>query len=142
MKFFSISKDGGPESCVSAFWLCEIKSLFSIVLLRFGDGSREAFRSHAFNSVGWVLKGKIQEQFVFPPSSNADAVPGTYVRYHRPGFRPIVVKRSTLHRVFSFGTTWVLNIRGPWAKNWQEYSPATGTWTIFSNGRKVEKTWK
>lgn len=141
MKLFEVSKDGGPDSTVTAFWLVEIKSLFSVCLLRFGPGSRDEFHSHAFNSVGWLLKGLIQEQFIFP-QKDVEAIAGSYARVHKPSLKPIVVKRSTFHRVFSFGTSWVLNIRGPWAKDWLEWSPAKQEYSRLTNGRKVEERWK
>jgi hypothetical protein len=33
MNFLNKTKDGGPESTVWAYWLIEIKSLFSVALL-------------------------------------------------------------------------------------------------------------
>lgn len=39
MKLFSKSHDGGKDSGVTGYWLIESKSLFSIVLLRFSEGS-------------------------------------------------------------------------------------------------------
>jgi 8-oxo-dGTP diphosphatase len=61
MRFLEKTKDGGPESPVIGYFLIEIKSLFSIVLLHFG-GTREAFHSHAFNAVTLWLKGRVLEQ--------------------------------------------------------------------------------
>lgn len=51
MKILSWEKDGGPDSKVHGFYLIEIKSLFSIVFLKFEGKSREAFHDHAFNAV-------------------------------------------------------------------------------------------
>ena len=124
MKFLSYGKDGGPESTVSGFWLVEIKSLFSIVLLRFGHGSRAAYHEHAFDSVSWLLKGRLWEK----------QLRGTLEDYHKPSWLPIVTKRDTYHQVHSFGTSWVLSIRGPWTKTWKEYRP-TGEVTL-THGRK------
>ena len=42
MKFLSVSKDGGPDSTVTAYWLVEMKGLFSVALLRFDHGTMEA----------------------------------------------------------------------------------------------------
>ena len=42
MKILNIAKDGGPESNVTGYWLVESKRFFSIVLLKFDKGSREA----------------------------------------------------------------------------------------------------
>jgi hypothetical protein len=59
MRFFHHGKDGGPESPVEGYWLFEIKWLCSIVLLKFNDGGREAYHSHAFNALSWLLKGDL-----------------------------------------------------------------------------------
>ena len=49
---FKASKDGGPDSTVWMYGI-EVKWLFSILLLRFEDGSRDAYHSHAFDCVSW-----------------------------------------------------------------------------------------
>lgn len=122
MKF--IGKDGGPESHVHG-WFFEIKHLFTVALLRFEQGSREAFHSHAFNSVSFVLKGALIEQHLH----------GQFVDTHTPGLVPVVTRRSTFHKVTSYGRTWVLTFRGPWARTWQEYIPATDEVVTLTNGR-------
>lgn len=125
MKFFKCAKDGGPESTVTGYWLFEIKRFASVALLRFDDGSRDVYHSHAFASLNWVLKGCVLEH------TQAD------VRPHRPSFWPILTRRSTFHKVVSDGTTWVLSLRGPWSKRWLEYDPKTRTETTLEQGRKV-----
>lgn len=125
MKFLSLSKDGGPESHVWAYWLFEIKWLGSIVLLRFEDGSRDAYHSHAFNSVSWVLKG----DGLIEHHDNSKGK----VDFHQPSLLPVVTRRSTFHKVVSVGRTWVLSLRGPWAKTWREYT-ADGE-KVLTNGR-------
>ena len=65
MKLFHKAKDGGPASTVTGYWLIESKRFFSIVLLRFDGPSREAFHTHAFNSISWVVKGVLLENFLF-----------------------------------------------------------------------------
>lgn len=127
MKIFSWGKDGGPESVVSGFWLVEIKWLFSIAILRFGNGSRENFHSHAFNSISWLVNGTLEEQFT---GFNASIL-------YKPSFLPILTKRSTIHRVVSFGTSWVITFRGPWSKRWLEWNPNTGRYITLTHGRKV-----
>lgn len=126
MKLFSIGKDGGKESTVTGFWLCEFKSLFSIAFLRFGDGSRDAYHNHAFNSLSWVLKGKLEELNL-----------GNETNIYKRSFKPIITLRRTFHKVISHGTTWVFTIRGPWSKTWKEFIPNTGKEITLTNGRKV-----
>lgn len=126
MKFFESAKDGGPESTVTGYWLVEIKKLFSVALLRFDNGSRESYHSHAFGSTSWLLSGVLREE-------HRDH----QVDIHRPGLLPIITKRSTFHRVFSLGTSWVLTFRGPWAKQWREFDPVSMTSSVLENGRTI-----
>jgi hypothetical protein len=126
MRFFSKAKDGGLESKVTGYWLAEIKSLFSIALLRFDDGSRETYHSHAFDCISWVLKGELREEHV-----------SGEVEFHNRSLTPVVTRCSTFHRVFSNGTTWVLTFRGPWARRWAEYDPTRGVYSILQDHRDV-----
>lgn len=128
MKFLWNKKDGGPESRVWMYGL-EIKSLFSILLLRFEDGSREAYHSHAFNCFSWVLSGGLLERFV-----RTRGLPWFVVR-HAPSWRGFSTHRDTFHKVTSIGRTWVLTFRGPWAGTWQEYTKERGLVTL-THGRK------
>ena len=123
MVFFKVRKDGGQESKVTGYWLAEIKKLFSVVLLHFADGSRDAYHSHAFNSISWVLKGELNE---YP----LKVVPYPNPRYfwmpdrpnvYRPSLKPVITPRDMMHKVISKGDTWVLSFRGPWAKYWHEF---------------------
>ena len=134
MKFLSYGKDGGPESTVSGYWLVEIKPLFSVVLLKFEHGSRDAYHEHAFNSVSWVLKGSLSEIHY-----------GGDIDMHVPSWKPVVTKRSTFHMVWSVGTTWVLSFRGPWSASWREYIPSTDKFVTLKDGRKEiskEESWE
>lgn len=125
MKFLSMSKDGGEESRVWAYWLVELKSLFSIVLLRFERGSRDAYHSHAFNSVSWVLRGTLHEIL-------HDGTTHVY----QPSLWPICTYRSTLHQVHSEKRSWVLSLRGPWVNHWVEIPRGESPITL-THGRKV-----
>lgn len=125
MKFFTLSKDGGPESTVWAYTLIEIKSLFSIVLLRFEDGSRDAYHDHAFNAISWVLSGCLEEENL---KRNA-------LSFHWPSFRKVITRRDTFHKVYSHGRSRVLSLRGPWLKTWQE-ADRYGKVTTLTHGRK------
>lgn len=125
MKLFSVSKDGGPKSKVLAFWLTEIKPLFSVALMRFTAESRDEFHSHAFDSVSWVLKGKLTEEHL-----------DGRVERHEPSITPVVTAKSTFHRVKADTVTWVLTFRGPWAKTWFERTPE-GKLVTLGYGRKI-----
>lgn len=126
MKLFTLSKDGGPESRVWGYFLIEWKALFSIVLLHFKDGSREAYHSHAFNCISWVLRGKLTEYNLSGPT-----------KVYPPSIWPVRTYRDTFHQVHSDKDTWVLSFRGPWAKTWMEYIPATDEVLTLTNGRQV-----
>lgn len=125
MKFFHYAKDGGPDSTVWGYWLIEAKKLFSVALLCFEDGSRDEHHSHAFNSVSWVIKGKLLEHML-----------NGKLQAYRPSLWPIITKRDTFHRVVSVGRTWVLTFRGPWHDVWQEYHPKKGIYNL-THGRKI-----
>lgn len=126
MKFLSIAKDGGPKSTVTGYWLTEVKSLFSAVLLRFADGSRDEYHSHAFNSLNWVLRGRVVEKCIDGEE-----------RSYGPSIVPILTTRSRFHRVVSDGTTWVFSLRGPWKRFWREYDPKTKGFSTLTHGRKT-----
>lgn len=126
MRVFHYGKDGGPKSRVWGFFLVEFKSLFSIVLLKFEDGSRDAYHNHAFKAVSWLLRGELREKLW------RDEVTNVY----RPSWRPILTPRSRFHRVSSRGRSWVLSFRGPWAPTWHE-GTRHGFLTKLTHGRKV-----
>jgi hypothetical protein len=125
MKLFNWSKDGGPDSTVSGFFLIEAKRFFSIAVLRFSDGSRDAYHSHAFNSTSWILRGKLLEIHL-----------GGSFEIHARSFRPIKTYRDTFHKVLSVGTTWVFTVRGPWVDVWEEFIPNRDKNVTLTHGRK------
>lgn len=130
MRILSRSKDGGPDSTVDGFFLIEIKSLFSIVLLRFNAGGREAFHSHAFHAFTWFITGDMVEQ----------DIDGSYKAYRR-SLIPKYTPRSKNHRVRAYRNSWALSIRGPWKSTWTEDTDTHHT--VLTHGRKiVEKTEK
>lgn len=127
MKFLKKMKDGGAESSVTGYWLIETKSLFSIVLLRFEGASRDAYHEHAFNSLSWLISGKLIEYFL--PAF------GIKNKIYKPSFLPFTTLRKTFHRVDSNGTSWVLSFRGPWTKTWKEYLPNENRFRTLISGR-------
>jgi hypothetical protein len=129
VKLFSYGKDGGPNSTVWGYWLIEWKSLFSIALLCFENGSREAYHSHAFNAISWLLKGRLFEMEV----SDVDNFPYQAGTIYTPSLWPIVTPRKKFHKVRSTGRSWVLTFRGPWNDTWQEH--IDGEEIILTHGR-------
>ncbi len=129
MRFFYKGKDGGPESPVTGYWLIEIKSLFSIVLLKFEDGTRETYHTHAFNAFTWFIKGELWEERIFPKMQ----IRNLYIRSLFPKY----TQRDNLHRVCSKGVSWCFSIRGPWSNYWTEYNDKTGETISLTNGRKI-----
>jgi hypothetical protein len=130
LKLFYRGKDGGTESTVWGFWLVEIKSLFSVALLKFVGKSREAFHNHAFDSISWVLRGQLRETLL------TDDPYCQIVNVYRPSPKPVITRRDTFHQVDSVGTTWVFTLRGPWLKTWEEFRPNEDRFVTLTHGRK------
>lgn len=135
MKFFHKAKDGGSESNVTGYWLIEWKGLFSIALLRFSKGSREAFHSHAFNAISWIIKGRLKEEIIEEESIFL----GPSIKYLEPSLVPIYTAKSRVHRVHGLEeVTWALTFRGPWDSEW--YEVLRNKVTFLTHGRKVVTT--
>ena len=131
MRFLYKGKDGGPESTVDGFWLIEIKSIVTVMLLRFNPGSRKSYDSHAFNALTWFLRGDLMEAIFEPETGNGEC------RRYRRSFLPKFTPRDRLHRVTSRGTSWVFTIRGPWVDTWQEWFPRENRHVTLTHGRRV-----
>lgn len=124
MKLFKRSKDGGPESPVDAFFIVEIKSLFSVALLRFNKGGREAYHTHAFNAWTWFIGGDLVEE----------DINGEFHIYKR-NILPKITRRTKNHRVHANTTSWCFTVRGPWAATWTEDDETHHT--VLTHGRRV-----
>lgn len=134
MTLFKYGKDGGPDSTVWGYWLIEAKSLFSIALLCFEDGSRDKYHEHAFNSVSWLLKGELHESGLLGYDTYSQQM-FTWGAVFKPSLWPIFTKRQDMHKVTSIGRSWVLTFRGPWKNVWREWDNVGGYITL-TNGRK------
>lgn len=118
MKLFKKGHDGGPDSGVTGYWLIEWKSVFSIVLLHFSPGSREAYHSHAFSAVTLWLRGRIREESLAGSSPISGMGPPLVYRPGQFKYTP----RNKFHRIIAGPKgAWALSIRGRWRGNWQEY---------------------
>jgi len=130
MKFLTFGKDGGADSPVDGLFLIEIKSLFSIVLLKFNKGSREVYHSHAFNAISWFLKGNITEHCL--NMSTGEQTKKTWRGLSKLKYTP----RNHLHLVEAHENTYCITFRGAWAKTWFEYSEKENKLITLTHGRK------
>jgi hypothetical protein len=122
-RFFYKKFDGGIDSGVTGYFLIEWKKVFSIGLLHFKEGSREASHSHAFNALTWFLSGSLTEQQL-----------GGTEKEFSPSFRPKFTPRSCFHKVIAHKPVWALTFRGPWKDVWQECRD--GQTINLTHGRK------
>ena len=123
-RFFYKKFDGGKESGVTGYFLIEWKPVFSIGLLHFKPGSREAYHNHAFNAISWFIRGSVREELLSGATKRFQA-----------SFRPKITKRGCFHRVYAFTSTWALTFRGPWNDTWTEYHPKDGEFVTLTHGR-------
>jgi hypothetical protein len=127
MKLLSKAADGGEGSGVTGYFLVELKPLFSIVLLHFAKGTREAYHEHAFNAWTLWLKGRVLERILRIDRGFDD------VREFFAGdlkYTP----RASFHKIEALEPTWALSIRGPWVDQWREFRG--GRFVTLTNGRK------
>jgi hypothetical protein len=122
-RLFYVKPDGGKDSGVTAYFLIEWKPVFSIGILHFKPGTREAYHSHAFNALTWWLKGKVIEE----------KLNGENKRYYA-SFIPKFTSRSNFHKVYAYKDTYALTFRGPWKDTWEEYKG--GKHITLTHGRK------
>ena len=116
--------DGGINSGVTGYFLIEWKMFFSIGILHFNEGSREAFHSHAFNAFTFWLKGKVTE--IKYPSNNK--------LYFSASLRPKYTPRTNFHKIVAHKDTYALTFRGPWVDYW--YEVKNNKRTTLTHGRK------
>lgn len=109
MRFFKKAPDGGKDSGVTAYFLIEAKSLFSIALIHFNKGTRDVYHEHAFNALTLWLKGRVCEHHLDGRK-----------KYYRAG-QLKYTSRATFHKVEVLESTWAFSIRGPWLDYWREF---------------------
>jgi hypothetical protein len=122
-KLFYVKPDGGKDSGVMGYFLIEWKPFFSIGLLHFNQGTREAYHNHAFNALTWWLKGRVTE-------IKLDGSRKVY----GPSIVPKWTTRDNFHKVCAHRNTWALTLRGPWNDTWQEYRK--DKYVTLTHGRK------
>lgn len=125
MRLFQKVKDGGDKSTVDAYFLIELKGLFSIALLKFNKGSRENYHNHAFNALTFFLCGEAYEYKVNRP------------RWRYKRFRFKYTPRDNMHKVYAYSNSWAITFRGPWKDTWKEFNPMTLETTTLTHGRRI-----
>jgi hypothetical protein len=123
VKLLSKAADGGKNSGVTGYFLIEWKRAFSIVLLHFAKGTREAFHEHAFNAWTLWLKGRVREHICGQGR-------GDIFRAGQLKFTP----RACCHKIEALEPTWALSIRGPWVDRWREWRQ--GRFVTLTHGRR------
>ncbi|UGA46840.1 hypothetical protein HU230_0012655 [Bradyrhizobium quebecense] len=131
MKILSKAADGGKDSGVTGFFLIECKALFSIVLLRFSKGTREAYHEHAFDAWTLWLKGRVVEHRLIGSGSRFPSCERLTFNAGQLKHTP----RSCFHKIEALDTAWALSIRGPWAARWRELR--SNKLVTLTHGRKV-----
>jgi len=128
VKLFAKAADGGKGSGVTAYFLIEWKRFFSVALLHFAPGSREAYHEHAFNAWTLWLKGYVLE-YVMNIASGRD---------ERNLWWPYDLKytpRNLMHKIIAGPEgAWCFTIRGPWVDQWREFKG--GRFRTLTHGRK------
>jgi len=122
-KLFYFKPDGGKDSGVMAYFLIEWKPLFSIGILHFNTGTREAYHNHAFNALTWWIKGHVTE--IKLDNQQKDFT---------PSLKPKYTSRDNFHKVMAHEDTWALTFRGPWKDTWKEYRK--DKYVTLTHGRK------
>lgn len=117
--------DGGKDSGVTGYFLIEWKKFFSIGLLHFKEGSREAYHMHSFNAISWFIIGSVKEEHF----------DGT-IKCFKPSIKPKYTSRECFHKVFAYTDTWCFTIRGPWVDHWLEYREKEKRMVLLTHGRK------
>jgi hypothetical protein len=102
--------DGGKESGVTGYFLIEWKPVFSVGILHFSEGSREAYHNHAFNALTFWLSGHVLEK----------KITGEETNYKGFSFFPKYTKRTNCHKVIGIKPSLALTVRGNWTKTWYE----------------------
>lgn len=121
--FFTKRSDGGKNSGVTAYFLIEWKPLFSIALLHFKTGTREAYHSHAFSALTWWLKGKVTEEQVKSITvigNNILSKDDIVKKDFKPSIKPKYTSRNNMHKVIAETDTYALTFRGRWKETWME----------------------
>lgn len=125
-RIFYLKPDGGKDSGVIGYFLIEWKVLFSIGILHFKEGTREAFHNHAFNALTWWLKGRVTEIKIDGKEKDFS-----------PSFIPKYTSKDNFHKVRAHRNSIAITFRGPWEDTWKEFK--NNSFITLTHGRKIVK---
>lgn len=128
LRLFEKAPDGGKHSGVTGYFLIEWKPAFSIAILHFEKGTREAFHEHAFNAITLWLKGRVLEHQLI------DTNHGLSIAREYTAGQIKFTSRSMFHKIEALESTWALSFRGPWLDRWREWR--FGRVVTLTHGRK------
>lgn len=132
-RFFYKKPDGGNDSGVTGYFLLEWKILFSIGILHFKKGTREAYHNHAFNALTWWLKGKVIEHKLNASFDGNEKLITQFEdikKEYKPSLIPKFTSRYNFHKVEALEETYAITFRSWW----------TDTWMEFKNNRIIKLT--
>lgn len=124
-RIFYTKPDGGKDSGVTGYFLIEWKCLFSIGVLRFNKGSREAFHNHAFNAVTFWLRGSVVEE----------KIDGARKHFYGFSIKPKFTPRNCYHKIIGLTPAFAITFRGPWKDTWNENR--NGNEVTLTHARKL-----
>jgi len=127
-RIFYVKSDGGKDSGVKAYFLIEWKVLFSIGILHFKKGTREAFHNHAFNALTWWLKGSVTEILIN----------GTEKEF-KASIIPKYTSRDCFHKVKAHEDTYALTFRSHWNDTWKEFKDSVYKMYLNNDIETLEK---
>lgn len=137
-RLFYKKPDGGKDSGVTGYFLIEWKILFSIGILHFKKGTREAYHTHAFNALTWWLKGSVTEARLSASFNGNDELleqSEDIVKDYKSSIIPKYTSRNNFHKVISHKDTWALTFRGRWVDMWYEFKD--NKLITLTHGRRI-----
>jgi len=137
-RLFCKKPDGGKDSGVTGYFLIEWKILFSIGILHFKKGTREAYHTHAFNGLTWWLKGSVTEARLSASFNGNDELleqSEDIVKDYKSSIIPKYTSRNNFHKVISHKDTWALTFRGRWVDMWYEFKD--NKLITLTHGRRI-----
>jgi hypothetical protein len=129
-RFFHKKPDGGKDSGVTGYFLIEWKIFFSIGILHFKKGTREAYHNHSFDALTFWLKGLVTEEKI-NPSNRSEKNRKNYKNSLIPKF----TSKSNFHKIIAHKDTYALTFRGPWKDTWNELRKEN--LVTLTHGRKI-----